>query len=89
MAQELKQENDKNDNNDKNDDRVSQMFIEYEKRIKKFEEEVCEFPVDSNRIISKEWKERQSQIYQHMTLCYPLVHGSVLSLANDFLLIKV
>eukprot|EP01083_Nonionella_stella_P062034 161407_1 len=64
------------------------MFEEYKKRIKKFEDTICHFPVQNNRIISKKFNELRPQIYEHMQSCYPLVHGSVLSLANDFLLIK-
>jgi len=48
-----------------------------------------ELPVDNNRIITDEWKPYRPQILKHMNECYPLVHGSVLSLAYDFLRIKL
>eukprot|EP01084_Bolivina_argentea_P056621 103579_1 len=67
---------------------VDEMFKKYQQRITEFEDEICEFPVDNNRIISEEFNQFKPQIYEHMKSCYPLVHGSVLSLANDFLLIK-
>eukprot|EP01084_Bolivina_argentea_P148912 260244_1 len=86
MAQPKDSPNKTNNLNDKNN--IDEMFKLYEDRINKFEKEICEFPVDNNRIISDDWKEFKSEIYDHMKSCYPLVHGSVISLAYDFLCIK-
>eukprot|EP01084_Bolivina_argentea_P148905 260236_1 len=69
---------------------IATMFEKYKDRIENFEQRVVEFPVDSNRIISEDWntKELRKEIYDHMRLCYPLLHGSVISLADHFLSIK-
>lgn len=48
-----------------------------------------ELPVDANRIIAEHWKEHRPQTLEHMKGCYPLIHGGVISLAFDFLSIKV
>merc|ERR1712228_703975 len=61
----------------------------YEKRIAAFEENICKFPVDNNRITSDAWTKFRPQTLQHMQQCYPLVHGSVISLAHDFLQLKI
>lgn len=87
-------ENDKNKMNDEKKDAssnidIDSMFETYKERVEKFEDIICELPVNNNRIISDKWKEHRKDIYNHMELCYPLVHGSVISLAYNFLLIKV
>ena len=71
------------------DESVDSMFKEYKKRIEKFEDEVCEFPVENNRITSQRWKDFKNETFEHMKACYPLIHGSVISLAYNFILIKV
>jgi len=69
-------------------DEVAALFVEYEKRVQQFEETVCEFPVDTNKIVTDQWKQYRPQIVDHMKRAYPLLHGGVISMAFDFLQIK-
>ena len=95
MAKPATNEGQKNDSsaksaiNGSNDKHIESMFEKYKERVSKFEDIVCDLPVDNNRIISDKWKEYRQEAYDHMQKCYPLVHGSVISLAYNFLLIKV
>ena len=72
-----------------NEESKSELFDKYEKRIAEFEETVDKLPCENNRIISVAWKPFRAATEWHMKQCYPLVHGSVLSLAYDVMQLKI
>ena len=91
MAAPKQQNNVKNKPDVEKDDELStaELFYNYKIRIDQFEKNVIEFPTDNNKIISNDWKDKRDRIAFHMKETYPLVHGAVLSLAYNFLRIKV
>eukprot|EP01084_Bolivina_argentea_P056620 103578_1 len=58
---------------------------EYAQRIKHFQARIDrQFPVQTNNILNFDARE----VHHHMQQSYPLLHGSVLSLIHNFLLVK-
>eukprot|EP01083_Nonionella_stella_P199708 732125_1 len=91
MASETKSDNDKE---------TDEMFKKYEQRIPEFAsilpDKRLPLPIQSkntnilgsNNILHDKFKPKRNEIYNSMKNCYPLIHGSILSLAYDFIHIK-
>lgn len=56
-------------------------------RVSKFSKEISEFPITTNHI-GKEWF-NPGQVVQHFNATYPIVHGAVIDVLNNFILMKV
>ena len=74
------------DYNDYNEKDTSSFFEKYMQRVQYFERDITPFPIETNSILSNKFE--NNDVYKNMTETYPLCHGSVLSLAYQFILLK-
>lgn len=83
-------ENDMNQQyNDYDPKDTSSKFEEYFQRYGSFQQNITQFPIETNSIIlESRLSSKQNDIYRHMTQAYPICHGGILCLAHQFILTK-